>query len=442
MTNRLVLVFVLLQISFLFVASEKPKENSAKDVEELFAGRIEAPNKTIILDNIFKGYDNRVRPFYREKPVPIALYAVIDSFHDIREDQMEYKVELILKENWKDPRLAYGNQSWFVRLKHDMLKKMWYPDTLIENSRKHDVDDKTRTAYLFGDGTIFFSEWIKATLTSHMDFKSYPMDVQTLRLQIAAYSYDDSQVQYKWIKVSLREHDMTEFYVEKETHRLESTAYITGTHTAAVAEFQIRRRLQHFILGFYLPCISCTIASWLQFWMCQTAVGDRAGLGITTVLTEIFLLEFSGQGMPKVSYMKAAELYVIVSFGFIFLALVESAIVYKASGWSVLKKEKQELVNHQQVDKNQTSETPGKDFNKGIHSLVMSSIYDQTENKSSEYIFREVERSEDTDPPEKPTPTACTDTNQNWGVIIDRGARLLFPITYSAFTVVYFVLIL
>ena len=73
--------------------------------------------------------------------------------------QKEYKVELILKETWKDPRLAYGNATWFVRLKNELLKKIWYPDTMIENARKHDVDDKTRTAYLFGDGTIFFSEW-------------------------------------------------------------------------------------------------------------------------------------------------------------------------------------------------------------------------------------------------------------------------------------------
>ena len=60
-------------------------------------------------------------------------------------------------------------------------------------------------------------------------------------------------------------------------------------------------------------------------------IGDRAGLGITTVLTEIFLLQFSSQGMPKVSYLKAADLFVVVSFVFIFLALMESAIVYKAS---------------------------------------------------------------------------------------------------------------
>ena len=85
--------------------------------------------------------------------------------------------------------------------------------------------------------------------------------------------------------------------------------------------------------------------------MDQTAVGDRAGLGIATVLTEIFLLEFSSKGMPKVSYMKAAELYVVVSFGFIFLALVESAVVYKATFWPALKEDKRELRKAEQVEK-------------------------------------------------------------------------------------------
>lgn len=42
-------------------------------------------------------------------------------------------------------------------------------------------------------------------------------------------SYDDSQVLYEWIKVSLKEHDMTEFYVEKQILRFESTSFITGS---------------------------------------------------------------------------------------------------------------------------------------------------------------------------------------------------------------------
>ena len=36
-------------------------------------------------------------------------------------------------------------------------------------------------------------------------------------------------MQYEWIEAHLREHDMTEFYVEKQVLRLESTSFITGT---------------------------------------------------------------------------------------------------------------------------------------------------------------------------------------------------------------------
>ena len=80
-----------------------------------------------------------------------------------------------------------------------------------------------------------------------------------------------------------------------------------------------------------------------------TEIGDRAGLGIATVLTEIFLLEFSSQGMPKVSYMKLAELYVVVSFGFIFLALLETALVYKASS-VILKRNKEGKGSQEDID--------------------------------------------------------------------------------------------
>ena len=58
-------------------------------------------------------------------------------------------------------------------------------------------------------------------------------------------------------------------------------------------------------------------------------IAGRASVGLAAVLAEIFLLEFSNQGMPKVSYMKAAELFMVVSFTFIFSALVESTVVFK-----------------------------------------------------------------------------------------------------------------
>lgn len=62
--------------------------------------------------------------------------------------------------------------------------------------------------------------------------------------------------------------------------------------------------------------------------MDQGEIGDRGALGITTLLTEVFLLQYTNDSMPRVSYVKAADLFLIVSFAFTFLALLESVIVY------------------------------------------------------------------------------------------------------------------
>jgi len=84
----------------------------------------------------------------------------------------------------------------------------------------------------------------------------------------------------------------------------------------------------------------------------------------------------------------------------------------------------------------------GKDLSISIQSLHMSSIYENTETKSSESIFKEEERSEGSEPPENPTSTPYISKNQNWALMIDWGARLLFPLSYSTFTIAYFVLII
>ena len=62
--------------------------------------------------------------------------------------------------------------------------------------------------------------------------------------------------------------------------------------------------------------------------MDRSEIGDRGALGITTLLTEVFLLQYTNDAMPRVSYVKAADLFLIVSFAFTFMALLESVIVY------------------------------------------------------------------------------------------------------------------
>ena len=51
-------------------------------------------------------------------------------------------------------------------------------------------------------------------------------------------------------------------------------------------------------------------------------------LGITTILTIMFLLGSLNGNLPKVSYPKALDWYLLVSFSFVFVTLIECIIVY------------------------------------------------------------------------------------------------------------------
>ena len=57
-------------------------------------------------------------------------------------------------------------------------------------------------------------------------------------------------------------------------------------------------------------------------------MGDRMALGITSNLTIMFLLGFLNGTMPRVSYTKVLDRYLLLSFTFVFLLLIKCMIVF------------------------------------------------------------------------------------------------------------------
>ena len=56
--------------------------------------------------------------------------------------------------------------------------------------------------------------------------------------------------------------------------------------------------------------------------------GDRIAIGVTLILTMIFLLGYVNSNLPKVSYIKAIDWFAIVSLVMIILSVIESVSVY------------------------------------------------------------------------------------------------------------------
>ena len=78
----------------------------------------------------------------------------------------------------------------------------------------------------------------------------------------------------------------------------------------------------------FFPDTLVVVMSWIVFWMDPRDTGDRVGLAITTVLTIMFLLGSVNMSLPRVSYPKAIDWYLIGSFLFVFLVVMECILVY------------------------------------------------------------------------------------------------------------------
>ena len=82
------------------------------------------------------------------------------------------------------------------------------------------------------------------------------------------------------------------------------------------------------------------VLSWLTFFMKTSDISDRLALEITMILSIVFLHGGTNTSLPHVSYAKASDWFVIVSFAFIFIALLETIVVYRISLFSERKQVK------------------------------------------------------------------------------------------------------
>ena len=111
--------------------------------------------------------------------------------------------------------------------------------------------------------------------------------------------------------------------VQKGYHKLNTLFPLLGTFSMLRLTFHIRRKKFYYVVSIYIPTILITILSWVSFWIPRSSPPARVALGITTVLALTTLIFGIQASMPKVSYVKAIDWFLCVSFLYVFAALVE-----------------------------------------------------------------------------------------------------------------------
>uniref|UniRef100_A0A3B4Y2C5 Glycine receptor, alpha 4b n=1 Tax=Seriola lalandi dorsalis TaxID=1841481 RepID=A0A3B4Y2C5_SERLL len=297
------------------------------------------PSPSDFLDKLMgrtSGYDARIRPNFKGPPVNVTCNIFINSFGSITETTMDYRLNVFLRQQWNDPRLAYKEYpDDSLDLDPSMLDSIWKPDLFFANEKGanfHEVTTDNKLLRIFQNGNVLYSIRLTLTLSCPMDLKNFPMDSQTCTMQLESFGYTMNDLIFKWLDVGAVQvaDDLTlpQFVLKEEKGLGYCTKhYNTGKFTCIEVKFYLERQMGYYLIQMYIPSLLTVILSWVSFWINMDAAPARVGLGITTVLTMTTQSSGSRASLPKVSYVKAIDIWMAVCLLFVFAALLEYAAV-------------------------------------------------------------------------------------------------------------------
>ncbi|KAK2906012.1 hypothetical protein Q8A73_009955 [Channa argus] len=384
------------------------------------------------------GYDARIRPNFKGPPVNVTCNIFINSFGSIAETTMDYRVNIFLRQKWNDPRLAYSKYpDSSLDLDPSMLDSIWKPDLFFANEKGanfHDVTTDNKLLRIFKDGTVLYSIRLTLILSCPMDLKNFPMDVQTCTMQLESFGYTMNDLIFEWLEngaVQVSEGLTLPQFIMREEKELGycTKHYNTGKFTCIEVKFHLERQMGYYLIQMYIPSLLIVILSWVSFWINMDAAPARVALGITTVLTMTTQSSGSRASLPKVSYVKAIDIWMAVCLLFVFAALLEYA------GVNFVSRQQKEFLR---LRRRQRRTHKDDDMREGNFNFVGYSMSQCLPTKDGSAVKNAA-------PAPNPPPPVPKDIDTMKKKFVDRAKRIdtisraAFPLAFLIFNIFYWI---
>ncbi|KAM5272259.1 gamma-aminobutyric acid receptor subunit alpha-4 isoform 3-T3 [Ctenodactylus gundi] len=160
-------------------------------------------NFTRILDSLLDGYDNRLRPGFGGPVTEVKTDIYVTSFGPVSDVEMEYTMDVFFRQTWIDKRLKYDGPIEILRLNNMMVTKVWTPDTFFRNGKKsvsHNMTAPNKLFRIMRNGTILYTMRLTISAECPMRLVDFPMDGHACPLKFGSYAYPKSEMIYTWTK--------------------------------------------------------------------------------------------------------------------------------------------------------------------------------------------------------------------------------------------------
>eukprot|EP00058_Branchiostoma_floridae_P008692 XP_002594180.1 hypothetical protein BRAFLDRAFT_117616 [Branchiostoma floridae] len=383
---------------------------------------------------ILETYDMRIRPNDQGPGVHVLMQMYVESIASISEISMDYVITFYFRMWWNDPRFRFTptqpNQTAQLHVAARSL--VWTPDVYFLNEK--DAGYRASSAFtsllwVWPNGDILSSQ--KKTLKNScpMDFRMYPFDAQFCKIQLGPYGMTTDDLVIEWKEPAVETNpgiELPEYVIDGWTWTSCGGNYSIGEFGCNQATFKLVRSVGYYITQTYVPSALIVALSWLTFWISPLQAPARVALGITTVLTSTTLTSATRSSIPRFSYIRAIDIWMLVCTIYVFTALVEFAAAHHFS-----RRKQESQISNQMYKNKDAFQTNG--------ILKVHPFQNEkdvvTDGKDKKKENQDVEEDFDED-----VAQAMAESDERGQMIaakIDLMSKIFFPATFILFNIIY-----
>ncbi|CAB3398693.1 unnamed protein product [Caenorhabditis bovis] len=271
-----------------------------------------------------------------EDSVQVNIEIHVQDMGSLNEITSDFEIDILFTQLWHDSALSFAHLPACKRnitMEARLLHQIWSPNTCLINSKKtsvHASPTENVMIILYENGTVWINHRLSVKSPCNLDLRQFPFDIQTCILIFESYSHNSEEVELHWMEeavtlmkpIQLPDFDMVHFTTKKEI-----LLYPNGYWDQLQVTFTFKRRYGFYIIQAYVPTYLTIIVSWVSFCMEPKALPARTTVGISSLLALTFQFGNILKNLPRVSYVKAMDVWMLGCISFVFGTMVELAFV-------------------------------------------------------------------------------------------------------------------
>ncbi|XP_071540667.1 uncharacterized protein [Panulirus ornatus] len=291
------------------------------------------------------------------EPLPVTLHVIIESA-DVDTPSMHMHVNLNVSMTWQEARLNFLNLNedyTLNRVPYEKMKQVWVPVVDFTNTKgihitqtdhqatmvvnmhgKPSLGDNTQPeeleVYTGPENPMSVRRKYSITFQCQFDLKMYPFDEQFCHLELTMLSASSRLLVFDE-KATTAIFQGNPQLVEYFVGDVDIDFHNDRDFAVMFVKLQLLRRSGFIIMNVYIPSLLLLVISYLTLYFSPSNFQVRILASLTSLLVVATLYTQASSSLPKTSYFKMVDVWLLSSIFFIFIIIVIHTIIDRVREW-------------------------------------------------------------------------------------------------------------